>query len=76
QSRELSRYCGTVTYAAPELLLSKPYTGPEVDVWSFGVDIFRLVCGYLPFEGSYLKSPACYPKGLTCGTSCPGETHS
>ncbi|KAK3366497.1 kinase-like domain-containing protein, partial [Podospora didyma] len=46
RGRKLSRYCGTVTYATPELLLSKPYTGPKVDVWSFGVVIFHLVCSH------------------------------
>lgn len=42
--------CGTTAYAAPEMLAGKPYQGPEVDIWSLGVILFVLVCGYLPFD--------------------------
>ncbi|KAI9448748.1 kinase-like domain-containing protein [Lactarius psammicola] len=33
----LSTFCGSLYFAAPEVLNAKVYTGPEVDVWSFGV---------------------------------------
>lgn len=46
----LKTYCGSLYFAAPELLSAKPYTGPEVDVWSFGVVLFVLVCGKVPFD--------------------------
>ena len=42
--------CGTTAYAAPEMLAGKPYQGPEIDIWSLGVILFVLVCGYLPFD--------------------------
>ena len=32
----LSTFCGSLYFAAPELLNARVYTGPEVDVWSFG----------------------------------------
>ncbi|KAK6457428.1 uncharacterized protein RJT20DRAFT_117703 [Scheffersomyces xylosifermentans] len=46
----LQTYCGSLYFAAPELLSAKPYTGPEVDVWSFGVVLYVLVCGKVPFD--------------------------
>lgn len=46
----LKTYCGSLYFAAPELLCAKPYIGPEVDIWSFGVVLFVLVCGRVPFD--------------------------
>ncbi|KAI8329502.1 kinase-like domain-containing protein [Chlamydoabsidia padenii] len=46
----LSTFCGSLYFAAPELLNAKAYTGPEVDVWSFGVVLYVLVCGKVPFD--------------------------
>ncbi|KAH3682196.1 hypothetical protein WICPIJ_006817 [Wickerhamomyces pijperi] len=46
----LKTYCGSLYFAAPELLSAHPYVGPEVDVWSFGVVLFVLVCGKVPFD--------------------------
>lgn len=46
----LSTFCGSLYFAAPELLNAKTYTGPEVDVWSFGVVLYVLVCGKVPFD--------------------------
>ncbi|EGC29180.1 hypothetical protein DICPUDRAFT_51418 [Dictyostelium purpureum] len=47
----LKTFCGSPTYASPELILRKEYHGPSVDVWSMGVVLFVLVTGYLPFDG-------------------------
>ncbi|KAL6941392.1 hypothetical protein ACO0RG_002522 [Hanseniaspora osmophila] len=49
-SSKLHTFCGSLYFAAPELLMAKPYTGPEVDVWSFGVVLYVLVCGKVPFD--------------------------
>ena len=34
----LSTSCGSPNYAAPEIISGQPYGGPEVDVWSAGVN--------------------------------------
>jgi serine/threonine protein kinase KIN1/2 len=46
----LTTYCGSLYFAAPELLNAKAYTGPEVDIWSFGIVLYVLVCGKVPFD--------------------------
>lgn len=46
----LKTYCGSLYFAAPELLCAKPYVGPEVDIWSFGIVLYVLVCGKVPFD--------------------------
>ncbi|KAK1755670.1 protein kinase kin1 [Echria macrotheca] len=60
EDRRLKTYCGSLYFAAPELLQARPYTGPEVDVWSFGVVLFVLVCGKVPFDDQYM--PALHQK--------------
>jgi serine/threonine protein kinase len=46
----LKTACGSPCYAAPEMIAGKRYHGPGVDMWSLGVILFALLCGYLPFE--------------------------
>lgn len=46
----LKTFCGSLYFAAPELLQAKQYTGPEVDLWSFGIVLYVLVCGKVPFD--------------------------
>lgn len=46
----LKTFCGSLYFAAPELLQARAYTGPEVDVWSFGIVLYVLVCGKVPFD--------------------------
>lgn len=42
--------CGSPAYAAPELITGNPYLGTEADVWSLGVLLYALLCGFLPFD--------------------------
>lgn len=47
--------CGTLEYAAPELLRPKGqvfYKPEAIDVWSAGVCLYAFVTGTLPFEAS------------------------
>jgi serine/threonine protein kinase len=75
----LSRFCGTSYFPAPELLDQKPYIGPEIDVWNFGVVLYILVCGKVPFDDhsipgihAKIKSGQVeYPARLSGGTRMP-----
>ncbi|OAL73469.1 CAMK/CAMKL/KIN1 protein kinase [Trichophyton violaceum] len=70
---QLKTFCGSLYFAAPELLQARQYTGPEVDVWSFGIVLYVLVCGKVPFDDQSMpqlhakikKGVVEYPPGLS-----------
>lgn len=71
----LKTFCGSLYFAAPELLQARQYTGPEVDVWSFGIVLYVLVCGKVPFDDQSMpqlhakikRGVVDYPQWLTAG---------
>ncbi|EEP81065.1 hypothetical protein UREG_05907 [Uncinocarpus reesii 1704] len=70
---QLKTFCGSLYFAAPELLQARQYIGPEVDVWSFGIVLYVLVCGKVPFDDQSMpqlhakikKGVVEYPPGLS-----------
>ena len=73
----LKTFCGSLYFAAPELLNARQYTGPEVDVWSFGIVLYVLVCGKVPFDDQSMpqlhakikRGHVDYPQWLSAGKS-------
>jgi serine/threonine protein kinase KIN1/2 len=73
----LKTFCGSLYFAAPELLQARQYTGPEVDVWSFGIVLYVLVCGKVPFDDQSMpqlhakikRGVVDYPQWLSHGES-------
>ncbi len=64
--------CGSPCYASPEMVSGQRYNGYMIDVWSTGIILFAMVCGYLPFEDNdneilfakILKCKIHYPKSM------------
>ena len=52
----LETCCGSPAYAAPELVSGRNYIGSEADIWSMGVLLYALLCGFLPFDDENISS--------------------
>jgi len=48
--KKIKGYAGTPGYTAPEMIKSRHY-GPSVDIFSFGVLLYLMLCGSKPFKG-------------------------
>ncbi|KAL5253415.1 hypothetical protein ACHWQZ_G013261 [Mnemiopsis leidyi] len=53
---QLKTHCGSLAYAAPEIVKGKDYDGRISDVWSLGVVLFAMVNGKLPFNDTSVKN--------------------
>ncbi|XP_048855493.1 serine/threonine-protein kinase pim-1-like [Brienomyrus brachyistius] len=69
-------YSGTEDFAPPELFLSGEYLAGPTTVWSVGLTLYELVCGYLPFRNKRAIISGCliFPSWVSPGeqlTFCP-----
>ena len=51
------------------MIAGKDYNGLKVDIWSCGVILYAMLCGYLPFEDP--NTDKLYKKILNCEYSFP-----
>ena len=62
--------CGSPCYASPEMVSGKKYNGHIIDVWSTGIILFAMMCGFLPFEDQ--DNDILFKKILKCKIKYPG----
>jgi len=61
--------CGSPCYASPEMVSGARYDGYKIDIWSCGIILFAMICGYLPFEGK--ENEVLFHKILECQVNLP-----
>ncbi|CAM9389451.1 unnamed protein product, partial [Ectocarpus fasciculatus] len=50
KGKRLRVFCGTPSYMAPEIVRRSEYEGKPVDMWSLGILLYAILCGYFPFR--------------------------
>ena len=65
----LNTPCGSPSYASPEMIKGKKYNGFLADIWSCGVILYVMLCGYLPFEG--FSNNDLFKKIMKCKVNYP-----
>ena len=61
--------CGSPSYTPPEMIKGYKYNGFAVDIWSTGIILYGMLCGYLPFEERDNK--ALFKKIVKCKVNYP-----
>ena len=69
QGNTLKTVCGSPCYAAPEMIAGNRYHGLKSDIWSCGVVLYAMLCGFLPFEDQ--KTSNLYKKILSAEYTLP-----
>ena len=69
QKELLSTPCGSPCYASPEMVAGKKYDGVKIDIWSTGIILYAMLCGYLPFEDK--NNDKLFDKILECKIEYP-----
>lgn len=41
--------CGTLVYAAPEIIREEPYNGMKADIWSAGIVLYAMIAAHFPW---------------------------
>ena len=67
----LSTPCGSPCYASPEMVSGKKYDGFMIDIWSTGIILYAMLCGYLPFEDP--DNEVLFQKILKCDAEFPED---
>ena len=65
----LSTPCGSPCYASPEMVAGEKYDGFKIDIWSSGIVLYAMLCGYLPFEDN--NNEGLFKKILECRVKFP-----
>ena len=61
--------CGSPSYTPPEMIKGYKYNGFAVDIWTTGIILYGMLCGYLPFEEKDTK--ALFKKIIKCRVIYP-----